>query len=338
MAKPSHLASRPRKVRTVLAFGVAPLALMFVVLAAAIALGGPGTPAPMASINNPFRTVDFSALPEVQRYAAADGETLAYRRYAAAAAAPRGSVVLIHGSSAAGNSMHPLARSFATAGYEAYALDMRGHGASGTRGRIGYIGQLEDDVAAFMHAVAPARPAVLVGFSAGGGFALRFAGSPRRDIFQAYLLLSPFLGQNAPNFRPSGGGWVSVGIPRIVALVSLNAVGVRVFNDLPVTRFALNEQAKAFLTPEYSYSLAMNFRPRHDYEGDIRAAPGRVAVLAGTDDEAFRTDQLEGVFRALGKQWPVTLLPGLGHVGLTLDPAGIAAAIKKVEGLRAMSP
>jgi len=42
-------------------------------------------------------------------------------------------------------SMHSLAKDLSTAGYEAYALDIRGHGESGEKGRVAYVGQLEDD-------------------------------------------------------------------------------------------------------------------------------------------------------------------------------------------------
>ena len=71
----------------------------------------------------------------------------------------------------------------AAAGYQAFALDIRGHGASGTHGRIGYIGQLEDNLVGFVAAVAPPRPRSRVGFSAGGGHVLRFAANPRRSAF-----------------------------------------------------------------------------------------------------------------------------------------------------------
>lgn len=87
----------------------------------------------MASINNPFKSVDFSDMPPLQRFTAADGAALAYRYYSPNGAAARGSVVLVHGSSASSNSMHVLAKAFAKAGYAAYALDIRGHG--GLRGR-----------------------------------------------------------------------------------------------------------------------------------------------------------------------------------------------------------
>jgi non-heme chloroperoxidase len=51
-------------------------------LASAIAFGGPKTPPPMASINKPFTTADYSDLPPRQRCKAADGASLAYRRFA----------------------------------------------------------------------------------------------------------------------------------------------------------------------------------------------------------------------------------------------------------------
>ena len=303
-------------------------------LGAAIVFGGPTTPAQMASINEPFKALDFSDLPALQHFVAKDGASLAYRLYRTSATPANGSVVFVHGSSASSNSMHILAKAFAKAGYDAYALDVRGHGASGVKGQIGYIGQLEDDLESFAHAVTLQKPATLAGFSSGGGFVLRFAGSPRQDIFQNYLLLSPFLSQDAPTYRPDGGGWVKVGIPRLIAISILNGFGIRAFNDLPVTRFALNEEAKAFLTPEYSYSLAQNFRPLADYEANIRAAMQPVAVLAGTADEAFHTDKLQDTFRKQGKNWTVTLLPGIGHIPLTLEPSAVNAAVKAVSDMR----
>jgi alpha-beta hydrolase superfamily lysophospholipase len=110
--------------------------------------------------------------------------------------------------------MHVMAKAFAAAGYTGYALDIRGHGGSGTRGHIAYVGQLEDDLEDFVSSVKPDKPATLVGFSSGGGFVLRFAGSTRQKLFSSYLLLSPFISQEAPTYRPNSGGWVSVGIPR----------------------------------------------------------------------------------------------------------------------------
>ena len=323
------------KIKAAVRVAVVILLVLVAAIAAAIAFGGPKVPPPMASINNPFKAVDFSDLPAQRYFKAGDGASLAYRAYLPSGSPPRGSIVLVHGSSASSNSMHVLATAFLKAGYAAYALDVRGHGASGSKGAIAYIGQLEDDLESFVREVAPVAPSTLAGFSAGGGFVLRFAGSDRQGLFRNYLLLSPYLGQNAPTYRPDSGGWVNVGVPRIVALSALNAVGVRAFNGLPVTRFALNEEAKNFLTPEYSFPLAANFGPHRDYEKDIKAVRQPCSVLAGVDDEAFYTDKLEPTFRDLGKSWPVKLLPGVGHIPLTLEPNAVAAAVSAVEALRA---
>jgi non-heme chloroperoxidase len=310
------------------------LLLPMVALIAAIVFGEPGDLPPMVSINDPFKRVDFSDLPPLLHFTALDGASLAYRKYSPPSASPRGSIVLVHGSSASSNSMHPMAKAFAQAGYVAYALDIRGHGDSGRKGQIAYIGQLEDDLEALMRAVSPPLPSTLAGFSTGGGFALRVAGSARQSMFQNYLFLSPFLSQNAPTYRPATGSWVSVGVPRIVGITMLNAVGLKAFNDLPVMRFALNEQAKAFLTPEYSFALASNFRPERDYAANVMAARGPRAIVAGAADELFFTEKFEPTIRSLGKSWPVTLLPGIGHIPLTLEPAALTAAVAAVERMR----
>lgn len=304
-----------------------------IAFAGSIGFGGPAQPRPMPSINDPFKSVDFSDLPAVSTYRGSDGQPLAYREYAPVGA-QRGSVTLIHGSSASSDSMHPMAKALAAAGYRAFALDVRGHGRSGAKGHIDYIGQLDADLAAFVRGVRPPQPSTLAGFSAGGGFALRFAGGENQALFGSYLLLSPFLSQDAPNQRPGSGGWVTVGLARVVALSVLNALGVRAFNALPVTAFALNERAREFLTPEYDFNLAMNFRPERDYVANIQRAARPCAVLAGTADEAFRTEKLQEVFRSAGRDWGVELLPELGHIALTLEPSALAATVRTVAKLQ----
>jgi alpha-beta hydrolase superfamily lysophospholipase len=306
-------------------------------LAGAIALGGPGEPAPMRSINDPFRGIDYSDLPAIQRFTARDGERLAYRAYAAQGT-PRGSIVLLHGSSASSISLHVLAKELAASGLAAYALDVRGHGDSGPKGRIAYVGQLDDDLQDFMRSTQPQHPATLAGFSSGGGFALRIAAGERQSMFDQYLLLAPFISQNAPTYRADSGGWVSVGIPRIVALSVLDAVGVHAFGALPVTRFALNEEVKAKLTPSYGYALATNYRPRADWRASIRSAHQPMRLLAGAQDEAFFAERYAGLFQAEGKDVPVTLLPGVGHIGLTLQPQAVQAVVAAVADLQAAVP
>jgi len=273
-------------------------------------------------------------LPPLDNFNARDGARLAYRLYAPQTGQATGSVVLVHGSSASSSSMHVMAKAFAEAGYFAYALDIRGHGTSGQKGQISYLGQLEDDLEDFVRSASPAKPSTLAGFSSGGGFVIRFAGSARQRLFQNYLFLSPFISQDSPTSRPNSGGWVSVGVPRIIALSILNGFGIRSFNDLPVMKFALDEESKAFLTPEYSFALATNFRPQRDFVQNIKAIDQPCAVVVGSNDEAFYADRFADVFHSAGKIIPVTIVPEVGHIQLTLDPAAIAAAINAVAGLR----
>lgn len=312
---------------------LASLAVMVAALALALVFGGPGEPPPMPSINDPFRGVDFSGLPALSRFSARDGARLAFRVYPATGGTVKGSVVLVHGSAGSSASMHVLGKAMAMAGCTAYALDIRGHGESGPKGTIAYIGQLEDDLEDFLAAVKPARPITLAGFSSGGGFALRFAGSARQKLFDNYLLLSPLLGRKAPTFRPDSGGWVKIGLPRIIALSMLNSIGVRIFNGLPVLNFALDEKAKAVLTPHYSYNLALDFEPRRDYRANIRAMGQPCRLVAGQDDEVFHTDRFAEVFKDEGKEVPVTLVPGVGHISLILAPAAVQAAVAQVRSL-----
>ncbi len=313
--------------KKILFFTAASVFTVLLLVAAALVWGGPGTPAPMASINDPFKSVDFSHMPALKNYQGADGAKLFYREYAPQGDNIKGSAVLVHGSSARSDSMHPMATALAVAGVHVYALDVRGHGASLPKGQIAFIGQLESDLQSFVQTVQPPSPSTLIGFSSGGGFVLRVAASDMQTSFDSYLLLAPYLGHTAPNYIPDSGGWVSVGVPRIVALNALNVVGIRYWNDLPVVRFALTEEAKKFLTPEYGFNLATNFAANSDYQADLLSAKGKVAILAGDADESFNTQALQGIVQSAGKDWPVLLLPGVQHIPLTLEPLALKAIV-----------
>ncbi|MDP1567264.1 MAG: alpha/beta fold hydrolase [Polaromonas sp.] len=304
------------------------VALLLLALAAALTFGGPARIAPLTSINQAFAAVDFSAVPPARSYAARDGTSLAWLDYPAPGAArdtPR--IVLVHGSSSRARSLHPLAQALMAAGFDVAALDMRGHGDSGPRGQSAYVGQLEDDVEDFMRAVPHAGPSTLLGFSSGGGFVLRFAGSTRQGLFDRYLLLAPYLRYDAPTARRDHGGWVSVGFPRLFALRVLNAVGLTAWNHLPVLNFGLDDQSRPHLTPTYAYTLANSFGPHDDYLADIRGVRTALRVVVGSDDEIFRAEQFAVVFAAAGRPLPVTLVPGVNHMGVVLDPRAWSAII-----------
>lgn len=316
----------------IIAFGVikvAVLAIAILAIALVITFGGPSPIAARLSINDPFKNLDYSALPQVQRYKARDGAMLAYRHYASTlastSAANQRRVVLIHGSSASSKSMHTLAQTLITAGFTVDALDMRGHGDSGARGHISYIGQLEDDVADFMRALPCSGTNTLLGFSAGAGFTLRFSASEQAALFDRYLLLSPFFIQ-APTNRPSSG-WASVGIPRIVAITILNGFGITRWNDLPVTQFALDDQAEKFLTPTYSFALSTNFGAHRDYPQDIVKASQNLKLIAGMDDELMFADRYANVFASAGKTIPIQLVANTGHMGMILNVPALQVVV-----------
>ncbi len=93
--------------------------------------------------------------------------------------------------------MNELAKRLAEQNYTVVAPDIRGHGGSGTRGDIGYLGQLDDDLedlVAELRQQVPDAHFELAGFSAGGGFALRVASGKLATTFERLVLLAPYLG------------------------------------------------------------------------------------------------------------------------------------------------
>src|SRR5213075_420281 len=144
---------------------------------------------------------------------------------------------------------------------------------------------------------------------------------------------SPWISQDAATLRPGNGGWATVGVPRIIAITVLNGFGMHAFDDLPVVRFAVDERDKGLLTRQYSFALAQNFRPERDYQANIRAIRQTLRVLVGQNDDVSYADRFAAVFKAAGKDVPVTVLPGIDHISLTLDPVAVQAAIAAVESM-----
>lgn len=303
------------------------VSLPIIALALALIFGGPHSLPPMDSINAPFSRVDYTSLPPLQTYMARDGAALGYRSYNPVVSGSLDYIVLVHGSASRSDSMHVLGKALAVAGYRVYALDMRGHGKSGMKGDIQYVGQLEDDIEDFILSVQPEGSGTMIGFSAGGGFALRLAGSHRQNLFDRYLLLSPFIHYTALTYRPGNGGWADVGVPRFIALMILDRLGIRWFEHLPVIAFAMNAEEKRVLTPTYSFTLFRNFKPPDDFAACIRSVRRPLKVLVGEKDEVFYAKQFRPTFSAAGRDIPVVVVPGVDHAGLVLARAAVAEVI-----------
>jgi alpha-beta hydrolase superfamily lysophospholipase len=283
---------------------------------------------PLASVAETARAVDRSTMPGLERYQARDGSWLAYRHYPARGAAAGRVAVLVHGSSGSSASIHALADALAARGVETFAPDIRGHGASGTRGDVAYLGQLEDDLADFVATVrktTPTAPLTLLGHSAGGGFALRVAASPIQNLFERTILLAPYLGYKAPTNRPNSGGWASADIPRFIGLAILRRLGIDCCESLPVLAFAVPPNSEKILTPAYSDRLMRNFANHVDFRDDLAAATKPLTIISGADDELMIADQYAEAVRGIAPPVNVKLIAGLNHMAIVSDPAAVSA-------------
>jgi pimeloyl-ACP methyl ester carboxylesterase len=303
------------------AIGVAALAIAVMIATPLVA------PPELRSISAARGTVDLSALPAIERFQARDGTALGFRHYAAVGPSTGRAAIVVHGSSgSSGNNIHALSMALAQHGVESYAVDIRGHGVSGTRGDIAYVGQLEDDLADFVAEIrktSPAAPLTLIGHSAGGGFALRVAGSNIQNLFARTVLLAPYLGHNAPTNRANSGGWVNADIPRIIGLVALRAIGINCCEALPVIAFAVPPNSQVSLVPTYTDRLMRNFATR-DYRMDLAAATKPLRIVSGADDELMLADKYAEAVRDVAPNVNVRLVQGINHIGMVSSPAAVS--------------
>ena len=284
-------------------------------------------PPELTSVSKTARAVDHSTMPGVERFQARDGTWLAYRHYPPRAATVGSVAILVHGSSGSSVSIHALAGALAERGVETWAPDIRGHGASGTRGDIAYLGQLEDDLSDFVSEIRnihPDAPLTLLGHSSGGGFALRVAGSPIQNLFVRTVLLAPYLGYDAPSSRQDAGGWASPDIPRFIALSILRRLGIVCCESLPTIAFAVPPNSENILVPAYTDRLMRNFGTTRDYREDLAAAGKPVALFAGAADELMFPDRYGD---AMGQHAAVRLIDGVDHMGIVSDPAAVSAIV-----------
>jgi len=316
--------------------GIGVLALVVLAL-----LATPLQPVPeLQSISRARVTVDLSSLPAIERFQARDGTWLGFRHYGAGGA-PTGRVaIVVHGSSgSSGGTIHALSQALATHGVETFAVDMRGHGTSGTRGDIGYVGQLEDDLADFVAVLrntVPSAPLTLIGHSAGGGFSMRVAGSPIQNLFERFVLLAPYLGYDAPSTRPDSGGWARADIPRILGLLALRAIGVNCCEALPVLALAVPPNSEKTLVSTYTDRLMRNFAVRGDFRRDLAAATRPLTIISGADDELMFSDKYAEAVRGAKVAVDVRVLDGINHMGIVAAPKAISIVAEDV-ATRAMA-
>lgn len=315
-----------------LSFALASVGLFALILTGMIAVPV-SKPAPLAFISDTVRAADREGIPALSYFQARDGTQLAYRYYGPSAPAVGRVTILIHGSSGSSLAMHPLAKALAARGVASFVPDIRGHGMSGTRGDIGYLGQLEDDIAdlvGHLRVTIPDLPLTLVGHSSGGGFALRVAGSPVQGLFTRTVLLSPFLGHKAVSTRPNAGGWASPDLPRIIAIYILRSFGIVCCDQLPVIAFAVPANSTRILTGEYSFRLLANFSASREYRDDLNAAKGPLTLIAGASDELMISGKYQEAVAGTTARIDVKILDNVNHMDVVSTATALPAVVDDI--------
>lgn len=257
------------------------------------------------------------SLPECQSYTAKDGSMLYFRFYPAQS---ENVMILLHGISEDSKYLYPLAEFVSSNNLaNVYTPDLRGYGEKpARRGDVDYVGQIDDDLADLIKWIKELRPnakIILAGHSAGGGTAIRFAGSKHSKLVQAYLLLAPAVGPGAPTERPSDGS-LQLNMKRLISLFILNGLGIRRWNHLPVMKInnKPEEVRHGSETLELSFRLLLSRMPLK-YKKELPKLTKPTVVLAGSSDEVFYADQYEPVFSTYTKA-KVQIIPDESHDGI----------------------
>lgn len=285
-------------------------------------------PPEMRSVSDSAKGIDWSTLPPLERFQARDGTWIGYRHYTPKGPETGRGAIFIHGSSgSSGTVNHALTHAIAARGVETWALDIRGHGGSGTRGDIGYVGQLEDDLVDFVAHIrrnAPDLPLTLIGHSAGAGFSLRVAATPiMQDMFVRTVLLAPYLGYDAPTNRPKAGGWANMDLPRFLGLTALRRLGIDCCSQLPVLALAVPASSAKYLTSTYSDRLMRNFATR-GYRIDLPATTRPITIFGGAEDEMMISDKYAEAVQAIKPSVDVKIIDGVNHMGIVTNPKAVS--------------
>lgn len=305
--------------------------VMATVAAGVLVFTAPKSPPPIAAIESASDPMAAFAMqqPPARYLTARDGARLSYRLYPGK---PGGGVVVaVHGSSGTTVAMQGVASTLSTRGATVYSIDLRGHGLSkGPEGRLGdvvYRGQYEDDIADFAKLAArehPGEKRLLVGHSMGGATILRTAGLPAyAKNFDGYLALSPLIAPGSAMDRPNQGGWTSVSVPRIVVLSILNRFGISAFDHMTVLAMAVPETDNNLRPRSYSHALLASANLPRPWQPAIAAIKAPTRVLIGANDELFTAEAYPGELGKVNAGIPVTLLPGVGHMGMVYQPEAL---------------
>ncbi|MBW8735077.1 MAG: alpha/beta fold hydrolase, partial [Asticcacaulis sp.] len=221
------------------------------------------------------------------------------------------------------------------------SVDLRGHGLSkGPGGRLGdivYRGQYEDDLEDFAKLAArehPGEKRLLLGHSMGGAVIMRTASIARyAKNYDAYLALSPFVAPGTAMDRPQEGGWTSVSVPRIVVLSILNNFGISALDHITVLAMAVPDSDRNLRPRTYSHALLASADLPRKWQPAVAAIRAPTRVLIGADDELFHAEAYPAEIGRANPAIPVTVLKGVGHMGMVYQPEALAAEADAAVGL-----
>jgi alpha-beta hydrolase superfamily lysophospholipase len=319
---------------TLLVIAAALLLALGVIVAALALVASP--PPPAAEASDIFGMAALRgagagpAPPELERFVARDGESLAFRVYESAADQV---LIFVHGSSYHGGGYYGLAQAVSRSGAAKVVLpNLRGHYLSGRRrGDVEYVGQLEDDLADLIGVLRRrglSGPVALGGHSSGGGLALRFAGGPHAALAARFLMLAPVVPASPAVRGGNSGGWARLHFKRLAGLVVLNAFGVSGLNALPVLE--LSKPAALWDGTEtlaYSYRLNVSLHPRVNWRKDLGALGAGSLVLIGEGDQAIDARALKQMFARHARGAAFRILPAVDHFGVFVQPAALAEIV-----------
>jgi non-heme chloroperoxidase len=285
----------------------------------------------------PSSELDFSSLsqhyqsvPPLKEFRARDGEKISYRSYDSSK--EDRVMILLHGSSAHGEYLHPLAEHLKALG-KVYVPNLRGHYLSGSvRGDCSYIGQMEDDFVDLIdHCGLRGKKIYVVGHSSGGGLAIRLAGGPYGKCIQGFILLSPAI-PTAPTMRQgTAGGWAKVSFWKIILFSVLNRFGIRFLNHVKVIQFNMPPKyCDGTETLSYSYNLNTSYHPRLPYQKDIAALKNRGFVLVGSEDKAMDPLQYPKVMQD-PHSISIQIIQGSKHLNLVHNLTAFHAVTQWIE-------
>ena len=248
---------------------------------------------------------------------------------------------MIHGSSgSSGGTIHALSQALAARGVETFAVDIRGHGTSGTRGDIGYVGQLEDDLADFvavLRKTVPSAPLTLVGHSvrrrlcaARGGLA---DPEPVRALRAARALSRLRCAVHPTEFRRLGARRYPAHRRPAGAARRSASTAVR---RCRCWRFAVPPNSEKTLVSTYTDRLMRNFAVGGDFRRDLAAATKPLTIISGADDELMFADKYAEAVRGAKVAVEVKVLDGINHMGIVSAPKAVSVIAEDV-ATRAMA-